>query len=466
MADNSTWDPTVISQHATLEDADTTVHLVLDTDPAAAVRSVFVANSGKWYCELYIPIPAPSGVSTNTNSDFVACVGLVDYTVSPVPDDPKPSEYLWGYVGNGNKVHNGTEESYGQDYIGDPGDDHAVIGIAIDLDNGKLFFSFAGDWQAGGDPEAGTNPAYTIPTGQDIYVLVTSTGDIPYGDEYIVTAHFSVSTFTYTPPAGFDALDAGAVNYLQGELAPINGSLVAQAKLFGDIPTIVGIMGVGGILAGEIPTVTGFISGLNNTGYITDTVGLRYIKSLPPIEGSIKGSSQLYGELPTVVGGILGSSKFIGDLPAIQGALTGLVGAKGSITRNLPAIVGDLTGTAPGVGYITGILHPITGALAGESGNKGNIGKPLPVIRGSITGYGFDSGFITGRIWLRGSLHGGPVVPHSITGTVPPITGTLHGITGIRAELAGKIGVYGFIYASQHGKFDYVILEYSRRSCG
>ena len=67
------------------------------------------------------------------------------------------------------------------------------------MDNGKLFFSKNGTWQASGDPAAGTNAAYTGLSGtfQPAISELNSTIDINFGQR----------PFAYTPPTGFVALN-------------------------------------------------------------------------------------------------------------------------------------------------------------------------------------------------------------------------------------------------------------------
>jgi len=65
----------------------------------------------------------------------------------------------------GTKYNNGNYSSYGDTFT--TGD---IIGIAMDLDNHKLYFSKNGTWQNSGNPESGatgTGSAYDLSTGYD-----------------------------------------------------------------------------------------------------------------------------------------------------------------------------------------------------------------------------------------------------------------------------------------------------------
>jgi hypothetical protein len=80
--------------------------------------------------------------------------------------------------------------------------DNNIIGVALDLDNGKVFFSKNGTWQGSSDPAAGTNPAATGLTGEWAFGLNVgnTTNDWAF-------ANFGQQGFVYTPPTGFKALN-------------------------------------------------------------------------------------------------------------------------------------------------------------------------------------------------------------------------------------------------------------------
>ena len=148
--------------------------------------SSIVVTSGKWYCEVSptgsdctIGVLKPS-VFADTNS-----MGFL------------PTEFT--YAGSGVKYSNNVATAYGASYTN--GD---VIGIALDLDNGRVWFSKNGTFQASGDPAAGTNAAFTGLTGDYAF----SAGD---GSSAAQTAEFFFNfgqrPFAYTPPSGFRALN-------------------------------------------------------------------------------------------------------------------------------------------------------------------------------------------------------------------------------------------------------------------
>jgi len=97
------------------------------------------------------------------------------------------------YATTGLKYNENTSASYGNTYTN--GD---VIGCALDLDNGKVYWSKNGTFQGSGDPVAGTNAAYTGLTGSWMPEATQNAG---------VTAwNFGQRAFAYTAPSGFKAL--------------------------------------------------------------------------------------------------------------------------------------------------------------------------------------------------------------------------------------------------------------------
>ena len=75
--------------------------------------------------------------------------------------------------------------------------------LPLDMDNGKLWFSKNGVWNASGDPAAGTNAAYTSITGE--YFASVGTG--ASGGGFTCHFNFGQRPFTYTPPSGFKSLN-------------------------------------------------------------------------------------------------------------------------------------------------------------------------------------------------------------------------------------------------------------------
>ena len=96
-----------------------------------------------------------------------------------------------------------------------------IIGIALDLDNHKLYFSKNGTWQNSGNPESGasgTGSAYDLTTGYDY----TFGGSVNHNSSDQVSANFGsppyaissgnqdgngYGNFEYAVPSGYFSLN-------------------------------------------------------------------------------------------------------------------------------------------------------------------------------------------------------------------------------------------------------------------
>ena len=100
------------------------------------------ASSGKWYCECY----------SVTVSQLM--LGIQAYRPDAEPEWPGNgvTDQGYGYYSsNGQRYINGSGAAYGNSWTN--GD---IIGIAMDLDNNKLYFSKNGTFQDSGDPTSGS----------------------------------------------------------------------------------------------------------------------------------------------------------------------------------------------------------------------------------------------------------------------------------------------------------------------
>lgn len=151
-------------------------------------RATTGKSTGKYYYEFTVPTGATAGyVSISNATDANSAVW-------------GNSANNWGYAFSGLKYNSGSA-SYGNTWA-----NNDVIGVAVDLTNGKIWFSKNGTWQASGDPVAGTNAAYTTLSG----TLYPSTG--ARGDVCQVTLNTGATPFAYTPPTGYSAWDATVYN--------------------------------------------------------------------------------------------------------------------------------------------------------------------------------------------------------------------------------------------------------------
>lgn len=171
-------------------------------------------TQGKWYWEI-----KPTG---STGSDPVYILGVSGQQVTANTQQLGSGAYEWGwYAIDGNIIHNGGSASGWSNVTYTTND---IIGIAMDLDNNKIYWSKNGTFQNSGDPTSGstgtgavalTDPA-SVPL--DAYFIAVSyydnsgqgTFECNFGNP-----SFSISSgntdgkygnFEYAPPSGYYAL--------------------------------------------------------------------------------------------------------------------------------------------------------------------------------------------------------------------------------------------------------------------
>jgi len=141
------------------------------------------------------------------------------------------SSYGYAYAQWGGKYNNGTSVA-GAGATFTAGD---IVGIAVDLDNNKLYFSKNGTWQNSGDPTSGstgTGAFYTIAsadsTAEGAYFFEASNNDNSgsgifdwnFGNGYFGTTVVSSAgtnasgngIFEYDVPTGYTALSTKGLN--------------------------------------------------------------------------------------------------------------------------------------------------------------------------------------------------------------------------------------------------------------
>lgn len=180
----TTWNPADKSASCTLSGGNLTA-VFSSTGGYDMVRSVFGASSGKWYWE----ITANAALSDNRLGFGVvkATESLTSYLGSG------PGGY--GYIYAGNLYNNASVIGTAPSFVGG-----AVVGVALDLDAGKLWFLCNGTWISG-DPAAGTSPSFSGLAG----TFFAAVDDGSSGGVSNSTANFGATAFVYGVPAGFTA---------------------------------------------------------------------------------------------------------------------------------------------------------------------------------------------------------------------------------------------------------------------
>jgi hypothetical protein len=177
------------------------------------VRSSIGVSSGKWYAECKI-----TTASATDHSNGVAFAAATSITQSVGINDKS-----YGYFGNGQVKFNNS--SVGGTYASLSAGN--IIGIALDLDNNKLYFSKDGVFQNSGDPTSGATGtgavSITAPssTTDGFYYFASSDNANLVGGTYqfdwdFGNPPFAITTgnedangygnFEYAVPAGYYAL--------------------------------------------------------------------------------------------------------------------------------------------------------------------------------------------------------------------------------------------------------------------
>ena len=157
------------------------------TTNSRSIRGTPYISAGKVYCEVTW--------TSRADANWIATIGVANASASL-------AKYLgedangWSYYSfNGKKINNFVQTNYGNTYA--PGD---VIGIALDMTAGKVWFAKNGTWQNSGNPAAGTGEAFSGLTGS-LTIAVGHTGSAS-GLNDVYTLNVGPS-FAYTPPTGY-----------------------------------------------------------------------------------------------------------------------------------------------------------------------------------------------------------------------------------------------------------------------
>ncbi len=178
--------------------------------------STLGVSSGKWYWE----------VKVNALASTYGTIGIVgtQATASTQFITSNANEYMYYSQGSLNYNGGSVSSGYATYTAGD------IIGVAMDLDNNRLFFSKNGTWQNSADPTTSTG-AYTItaPASTDSGFYFPAVGywdtgngtfECNFGQGYFgTTAVASAGTapseggiFEYDCPSGYQALCTKGIN--------------------------------------------------------------------------------------------------------------------------------------------------------------------------------------------------------------------------------------------------------------
>jgi len=177
-------------------------------------------TSGKFYAEF-----------TLTATSGFAQVGIATTTTNSNKILGQDST-SWSYNSwNGTSSNNNSASTFGNSWT-----TNDVIGIALDKDTNKLYFSKNGTWQNSADPAAGTG-SISISSIAGIPTLI-GVCDNDNGGSATFQANFGQRPFAYTPPTGFVAL-----NTFNLPTPTIGATASTQANKYFDISLYTGNSG-------------------------------------------------------------------------------------------------------------------------------------------------------------------------------------------------------------------------------
>ena len=181
------------------------------------ISGTIYASSGKWYAEVQPIYPTGNNFRIGVMPSDIPLISLGGQ-VSNFPGIASGDGGVT-YGSTGNKYLDGGNSSYGDAYSSGSAVG-PVIGIALDMDNGKVYFAKSNVWQNSGDPTSGATGtgAIDLPSPEKSYTFSASIYNngnsvaINYGGYTYFTISSAASdangygTFEYAPPTGYYAL--------------------------------------------------------------------------------------------------------------------------------------------------------------------------------------------------------------------------------------------------------------------
>lgn len=184
-----TWNPADMAADLALSNGDLTVTKTTG-DAVKAIRATLGRSTGKYYYEIYLDA---AGGAAGAYMIFGIANGSMNILTTAPGQDTNGYGY---YQDTGEKYYNNVLSAFGGVFQTN-GD---VVGIAVDLDAGLIWWSLNNTFQASGNPAAGTNEAFSGISGTmfpcaSLYRF--------FGSQHIITGQFKAADLTYSPPSGF-----------------------------------------------------------------------------------------------------------------------------------------------------------------------------------------------------------------------------------------------------------------------
>ena len=171
-------------------------------------------NTGKWYAEFKLSTLTTSAMIGVATDVYMSDRGVTDYVgfTSGLSNYAYAKYFTSGADANEGKIfqYDQTQNTYGSNTGGSTGD---IIGVALDLDNNKLYFSVNGTWENSGDP-AGNSNGYTIGAGTYQFGVwgYQSTSEANFGSPPFTISSGNTDgngygNFEYAVPSGYYSLN-------------------------------------------------------------------------------------------------------------------------------------------------------------------------------------------------------------------------------------------------------------------
>jgi hypothetical protein len=203
--------PTMATFNAITEGA---TKITKGADGWETLSSTIGVTRGKWYMEMQnIVMPESAMMSVfPADIEFLYQGGQINNYAGKVSGDGGISYYSY----SGYSFYNATNTSYGVSWANETN----TMAIALDMDNGKVYFARANVWQNSGDPTSGATgtgainliePSEPHMMGYSIYANTTS-GAVNFGGYTVSSISSAASdakgygTFEYAPPSGYYAI--------------------------------------------------------------------------------------------------------------------------------------------------------------------------------------------------------------------------------------------------------------------
>ena len=179
------------------------------------VATMGAGTSGKWYAEFKV-------VTSGSADNFIGICPIDDPDLNRGADhfpyygsDTSLDESVGYYAANGQRYIGGGGAAYGNSWASTN-----IMSIAVDMDNGKLYFAKDGVWQNSGDPTSGATGTGALDVRGATKPQSLGAGNYTSGENILANyggfTTISISsaasdangygTFEYAPPSGYYAL--------------------------------------------------------------------------------------------------------------------------------------------------------------------------------------------------------------------------------------------------------------------